>query len=1415
MAALPSVRKAVWALPIVFVIAALMVLPAGAFAGAQSTAGSSQTSASGSGVHSAAVGSTPWGGNFAAAKGSFPTVPTSTPFSPGHYSPGSPGASPQSTAGLAATSTVTSVLNSISTGRVPSYAAYLPNYNLLAHPASNPGQLISPFYTASPAPMGVGDLGIGSGGPYQYWTPSFDGQFTLNSYNATAGQLYEDTGGYYWNGLPANQASSPYQSGVQLNTVTTNVSIPGSTTAAFWTQNVIDFSGHQLQFIDNVWNFSGPSLNPGTLYSYNGTFVSGQFYYDLGPTMPLAFPVTIALYNNVSNNPSGRSQVTFGYRVTEPGHVFAGVYDTVVFNSIAPPLPADFLVNGNTATPIGAFYDSELVFTGPGAGSNAVINSVNGSLNLMRQVGPTYSGVPAAFDYGGDTGETAVGVASTWFGATENVTTGPSLLYGLWNTLQTGSGSIHFTAHVTPSYGFVFVGPALAQTYNFSWAPTDLSGTVSTYLPPVLFGYNFTVFADGYHQFAGTPFSASTTDTVTMVAAPAVLDAPLYMGSAAQASALAAAVGGSASAPYTFKNLEVRVNLTFNRLNDWGFPTFSLVQASGFSAAVDINNVYVGPNWHGITQWFQSPFGYTGNIPYLGQQYVVYDGTNDAFSNLNLAGVLIPAGVVQGGAISLWNDTGASISNVVSQDDSFGVWAAASPHTTVTNSVSGFGAAVFSVIASADAVGTNFTAEFGSAAVFDEGGSAGTFTTLSASFGSVGFDGFWANATTLSGVSSETGSEAVYAIGGIGLTVTTVHASSSAGVVGYGVTTSSVNGVTATNGSPIAVGFLGGSSASVSNVVANGSTGVVFENFMSGTLTGLTAENSSSGVAVLGSEWVNVSSVNATTGSQAALVSGSSFVSLSGISAAGPASVGSVILASTDVNVTTVTVSGQDVGTIIQGSQNVNVRGTTASDGSVGVFALGSSWVTVDQTTVSGQSLAVGLNQDTDASVNGVTASNSTLSGPWAPGFVFTTFGAPALAAVVTTLDSLTTVSNVTATTYPAAVYDGGSGTALTGSVTFSNVNATGGEFGVLLNGTEYATLSNIGAFHDVVGVEMNENAQSNLVTGSSFVGDSSFGVYIAYGEGNLVYNNNFVGDNGATRTYDPTHVQAWSYVYNSFDLNGVGNYWADWHTYTSYGVLAPYYVSSGVWDYYPIGPDEYQMFTVTFNETGLVAGTSWAVNFDGIAETSSAASIAFSVPMGSYPYAVGPVPGYAASPSTGTVAAGPNAYLVGVTFSRLTYAVTVSEGGLPSGTSWNATVNGVTQSTSGTTLVFYEPNGTFTYALGSVGGFNVKGGNGSVTVAGQPTSISGMYSPSNPAPLATKSDLNNYFALALLVAVIALVVGLIALFLRRGGSKSTPPSSPPEAWTPPAGASSPGSPASGSSGSNTWSEGPDKPPTS
>jgi YVTN family beta-propeller protein len=150
--------------------------------------------------------------------------------------------------------------------------------------------------------------------------------------------------------------------------------------------------------------------------------------------------------------------------------------------------------------------------------------------------------------------------------------------------------------------------------------------------------------------------------------------------------------------------------------------------------------------------------------------------------------------------------------------------------------------------------------------------------------------------------------------------------------------------------------------------------------------------------------------------------------------------------------------------------------------------------------------------------------------------------------------------------------------------------------------------------------------------------------------------------------------------------------------------------------------------FGVSFTTTGLPAGTSWSVTLTGMTQTSTGSTIAFSEPNGTYAYSIGFVPGYMASPSSGSVTVNGGTVSTTITFTAVpppTYDVTFTETSLPAGTSWLVTLAGTTQTSTGSTITFSKPDGTYAYTMGQVAGSTVSPSSGSVTVNGGSASVS------------------------------------------------------------------------------------------
>lgn len=321
-------------------------------------------------------------------------------------------------------------------------------------------------YISSPAPMGVGDYGL------------MNVSGVIKAYNCTTSDIASVVNLSSLSVLTND--GTLHEVSMQLNAVLNNVDLFGVSNYSFWTQNVIDYSArdHLMCFVDNIWNFSSPTAKlTGNAINYSSAIANHEGYNDLqvgvhigcGPKVVVATPFLLYLYLNTSLV-QGKSTVWFNYSI--PQDNLHGTYDEVEFNSTygqkagySAPAP-HYFISGTQLTPTGFIpYDAEMMIGGPGGGSTADIANISGTINLMEMNSTSgkFQNVKAAYDAGSETGETSVGVDVSDSGSTAILSSGPSLIYGLWNntydwtsysvrTSDLNYESIHMTGNVKNNF---------------------------------------------------------------------------------------------------------------------------------------------------------------------------------------------------------------------------------------------------------------------------------------------------------------------------------------------------------------------------------------------------------------------------------------------------------------------------------------------------------------------------------------------------------------------------------------------------------------------------------------------------------------------------------------------------------------------------------------------------------------------------------------------------------------------------------------------------------------------------------------------------------------------------------------------------------------------------------------------------
>jgi hypothetical protein len=157
--------------------------------------------------------------------------------------------------------------------------------------------------------------------------------------------------------------------------------------------------------------------------------------------------------------------------------------------------------------------------------------------------------------------------------------------------------------------------------------------------------------------------------------------------------------------------------------------------------------------------------------------------------------------------------------------------------------------------------------------------------------------------------------------------------------------------------------------------------------------------------------------------------------------------------------------------------------------------------------------------------------------------------------------------------------------------------------------------------------------------------------------------------------------------------------------------------------------PTEY---TVTFTESGLPSSTEWWVNLtDGPTFSSTTPSLTFAEPNGTYDYTAATTDkAYEPTVAGGSFEVNGASVSESVTFNRVTYTVTFTESGLPSGTRWSVTLDGTLHTSTTTTIMFKEPNGTYSLTVTPPIGFTASPTTGPVDVNGVSQLVSVTMTP-------------------------------------------------------------------------------------
>ncbi len=281
----------------------------------------------------------------------------------------------------------------------------------------------APFsYGALPTPLssGIATYGISNNSgvvtPYEVQTNEIVGTANISQF-----QVYTPNAARY--GVTLTGAT------LQLNTLLVVNDNNSSEAQVYWVQGVPDFETGPsvVSFGDEIWNntntlgfLSNQSItstnfnNGGAVYP-TGNGNTGPYVYSYSSNnFTYSLPFNFAILLNETLLPNSGVLIQFGYILDSNGSGIASPainwFDNVTI--VDPNVQsAYFDVNGNSTTPIGSYYDTELVFAGEGNAESATFTELSASLGLFyhnaSSAGDVLTSFPTCYSFGEDSGEAA------------------------------------------------------------------------------------------------------------------------------------------------------------------------------------------------------------------------------------------------------------------------------------------------------------------------------------------------------------------------------------------------------------------------------------------------------------------------------------------------------------------------------------------------------------------------------------------------------------------------------------------------------------------------------------------------------------------------------------------------------------------------------------------------------------------------------------------------------------------------------------------------------------------------------------------------------------------------------------------------------------------------------------------------
>ncbi|MGP6208038.1 YncE family protein [Cuniculiplasma sp. SKW3] len=108
-------------------------------------------------------------------------------------------------------------------------------------------------------------------------------------------------------------------------------------------------------------------------------------------------------------------------------------------------------------------------------------------------------------------------------------------------------------------------------------------------------------------------------------------------------------------------------------------------------------------------------------------------------------------------------------------------------------------------------------------------------------------------------------------------------------------------------------------------------------------------------------------------------------------------------------------------------------------------------------------------------------------------------------------------------------------------------------------------------------------------------------------------------------------------------------------------------------------------------------------------------------------------------------------------------YNITFTESGLPAGTTWFVILNGTKETSTGSNIIFQESNGSYSYTIGKISGYQITPSSGTVNVDGHAKSIDLTFSKQNSV-----NNQSQTYEIIVIAVIAILIISVVFVYFTK-----------------------------------------------